>query len=292
GGADLRRPALKPLEEWEQGFNVVLAPRASGDTHLRDDALADAASLLRLKPEQLRDMIATRAVLPLARTGLREEIELIERRLDAHGLQVEIVSDEDLAVESEPPRRVRMLEFDDASLAGWTSADREPSRFAWNEVVLLVVGRVFKKRIEVEERVKRGAGGEVVESRELSDDEGVVDLYFEGARANWRVNAAGFDYSCLGANKGLLAAENFARLVETLQARAPRARLDDAYKGVRRWLQFAWAPTAHTEAGGVRRERPGRYSTGAVTLVSNESQFTRYGRLLRHFDARQNSEQR
>ncbi|MFL6229963.1 MAG: hypothetical protein ACJ741_14415, partial [Pyrinomonadaceae bacterium] len=197
GGADLRRPALKPLEEWEQGFNVVLAPRASGDTHLRGDALADAASLLKLKPEQLCNMIATRAVLPLARTGLREEVELIERRLGAHGLQVEIVSDEDLAVESEPPRRVRKLEFGDASLVDWTSADGEPSRFAWDEVMLLVVGRVFKKRIEVEERVKRGAGAEVVESRELSDDEGVVDLYFEGARANWRVNAAGFDYSCL-----------------------------------------------------------------------------------------------
>jgi hypothetical protein len=291
GGADLRRPALKQLEEWEKGFNVVLAPREFDDMHLRGDALAEAASLLRLKPEQLGEMIATRAVLPLARTGLREEVELLERRLGALGLRVEVVSDEELAIESEPPRRVRKIEFDEEKLIGWSSAEGEPSRHAWDELSLIVAGRVFKKRIEVEERVKRGVGGEVIESRELSDDEGVVDLYFVGVRANRRINAAGFDYSCLGAQKGLLAPENFARFVEVLRVRAPRTKFDDSYKGVRQWLQFAWSPTAHTESGGVRRERPGRYSTGAVTLVTNESQFTRYGRLLRHFGARQSSEQ-
>jgi hypothetical protein len=290
-GADLRRPALKPLEEWERGCNVVLAPREFDDTHLRGDALAEAASLLRLKPAQLSEMIGSRAVLPLARTGLREEVELLERRLGALGLKVETVSDEELAIESEPPRRVRKLEFDDAGLKGWSNADGEASRFAWDELLLIVAGRVFKKRIEVEERVKRGTDGEVVESRELSDDESVVDLYFAGERASWRVNAASFDYSCLGTRKGLLAPENFARLVEALRERAPRAKFDDSYKRVRQWLQFAWSPTAHTEAGGVRRERPGRYSTGAVTLVTNESQFTRYGRLLRHFAARTETRQ-
>jgi hypothetical protein len=291
GGADLRRPALKPLEEWEKGFNVVLTSRESDDVHLRGDALAEAASLLRLKPEQLGEMIASRALLPLARTGLCAEVELLERRLGALGLRVETVADEELAIESEPPRRVRKFEFDEDGLIGWSSSQGESGRFAWDALLLIVAGRVFKKRIEVEERVKRGADGEVVESRELSEDEGVCDLYFACARANWRVNAAGFDYSCLGARKGLLAPENFARLVEVLRARAPRARFDDSYKGVRQWLQFAWSPTAHTESGGVRRERPGRYSTGAVTLVSNESQFTRYGRLLHHFAARQSSEQ-
>jgi hypothetical protein len=292
GGADLRRPTLKPLEEWERGFNVVLAPRGSVDVDLRGDATREAASLLRLKPEQLSEMIASRAVLPLARTGLREEVELLERRLGALGLTVEIISDEDLAIESEPPRRVRKIAFDDANVTGWSSAESESDRFAWDEIVLIVVGRIFKKRIEVEERLKRGAGGEVIESRELSDDVSVVDLYFTSARANWRVNASGFDYSCLGAHKSLLASENFSRLVEVLRERATRATFDDSYRRVRHWLQFAWSPTERTESGGVRRERPGRVSTEAVTSVTNESQFTRYGRLLRHFAARQNSEQR
>jgi hypothetical protein len=292
GGADLRRPALKPLEEWERGFNVVIAPRAGEDFSLRDEARREAASLLRLKPEQLSEMIAARCALPLARTGVREEVELLERRLTALGLQVEIVSDEELAIEREPPRRVRKLEFDEAGLTGWGSAEGESSRFAWGEMVLIVVGRIFKRRIEVEERLKRGAGGEIIESRELSEDDGVLDLYFANEAMNWRVNASGFDYSCLGARKGLLASENFVRLFEALRERAARATFDDSYRRVRQWLQFAWSPTEHTESGVARRRRGNRRSTESVTSVTNEAQFTRYGRLLRHFAARHNPEQR
>jgi hypothetical protein len=307
GERDLRRPALKPLEERERGFNVVLAPRrACEGAEARDDATVEAASsrvevssptveaasLLRLKPEQLEEMIASRAPLPLARTGEREEVALLLNKLVALGLEVEIVSDEDLAIESEPPRRVRGVEFEDEAIKGWGSAGVESWREAWDDLVLIVVGRIFKKRIEVEARSGRRSAGEVVESREMSEDEAVVDLYFTGARANWRITAEGFDYSCLGARKSLLASENFARLVEALRTRAPRAAFDDSYRRVRHLLQFAWSLGEHTESGGMRRARPGKFNTEAVTSVTNEAQFTRYGRLLRHFFAQQTQEQR
>jgi hypothetical protein len=165
-------------------------------------------------------------------------------------------------------------------------ADGDAQRAVWAEIVLVVAGRIFKKRIEIEELSRRGAGGEIVESRELSDDEGVVDLYFADGATNWRINASSFDYSCLGARKSLLASENFARLVELLCGRASRAACDDSYRRVRHLLRFAWSPTERTEAGGLRRTRPGRISTEAITLVTNETQFTRYSRLLRHFAAR------
>jgi hypothetical protein len=292
GGQDLRRPALKPLEEWERGFNVVLAPSAGEDAQLlRGDALREAATLVRLKPEQLSEMISTRVPLPLARTGEREEVALVAHKLDALGLKVESVADEDLAIESEPPRRVRGFELEDEAITGWSVAGGEWQSAAWDDLILIVAGRIFKKRIEVEERVKRNSEGEVVESREMSEDEAVVDLYFEGARANWRIMAEGFDYSCLGAHKSLLAAENFARLIELLRDRATRAVFDDSYRRVRHLLQFAWSPTERTESGGVRRARPGKFSTEAVTRVTNEAQFTRYGRLLRHFLARRTTEQ-
>jgi hypothetical protein len=292
GGEDRRRPALKPLEEWERGFNVVLAPRAGDDLYLRGDALVEAASLARLKPEQLNEMLAARVALPLARTGERAEAALLERRLTTLGLDVEIVADEDLAVESQPPRRVRKIEFDEEGVTGLSVGSGESQRAAWGEIVLIVTGRIFKKRIEVEERLKRRAGSEIVESRELVEDDAAVDLHFINAPAGWRVTASGFDYSCLGARKGLLAADNFARLVEEFRARARRAAFDDSYGRVRHLLQFAWSPTEQREAGGVRRAGPGRVSTEAITSVSNEAQFTRYSRLLRHFALRRDDEQR
>lgn len=292
GGEDRRRPALKRLEEWERGFNVLLVPRDGEDSYLRGDALAEAASLARLKPEQLGEMLAAQRVLPLARTGVREEIELLERRLKGLGLNVEVVADEELAVESEPPRRVRKIEFDEDGVTGLSVVSGESQRASWDEVVVIVVGRIFKKRIEVEERLKRRAASEVVESRELVEDEAVVDLHFTNAPAGWRVTASGFDYSCLGARKSLLASENFARLCEEFRARAGGAAFDDSYRRVRHLLQFAWSPTEQREAGGVRRAGPGRVSSEAVTRVSNEAQFTRYSRLLRHFALRRHDEQR
>jgi hypothetical protein len=294
-GEDLRRPALKPLEEGQRGFNVVLVPheveeemrdgedsnaRGDEDSNARGDALTEAASLVRLKPEQLNEMLAARAPLPLARTGERAEVALLERRLAELGLHIEIVSDDDLAVETEPPRRVRRIEFGEDEIAGWGGAGVESWRAAWDDLLLIVTGRIYRKRIEVEERVKRGAAGEVTDARELTEDEAVVDLYFSRERAGWRILSEGFDYSCLGAGKSLLAAENFAQLVGRLRERAPRVAFDDSYKRVRHLLQFAWPPTRHTESGGLRHTAPGTFRTGSITSVTNETQLTRYSRLL------------
>lgn len=284
--SDLRRPALKVLEEGGRGFNVVVVPAEVGRVELRDDALCEAAALLRLEPEQLRELIDARAPLPLARTGVWSEVALIERRLAGFGLSVETVADDDLAIESEPPRRVRRIAFDETQVEGSGSAGNETWREAWSELRLVVVGRIHRKRIEVEERVKRGAAKRVADARELVEDEAVVDLHFANARATWRVAAEGFDYACLGARMTPLAAENFARFIETLRERAPRAAFDDSYRRVRHLLRFAWPPSERTESGGLRHTSPGKFLTGTVTSVTNESQFTRYSRLLNLLDAR------
>jgi len=285
-GEDLRRPTLRALEAWEQGYNVVLAPDVQGE--LSVDNLTEAAALLRLEAGQLREMRNARTPLPLARAATRAEAELLERKLRALGWQIEIVLDEALGVETDAPKRIRRLEFGADALAGWTSAEGVGERVEWGSLTLLVAGRIARKRIEVEER--RGGGrraeGEIVETRELYDDESALDLYATGARAGWRILAENFDYSCLGAAKSLTAAENFKRLVETLRERAPRAAFDDSYRGVRHNLKFAWPLAEQTEAGSLKRIRPGRYNAEAVTSVTNETQFTRYGRLLQYFRLR------
>jgi hypothetical protein len=256
---------------------------------LSEAALAEAAALVRLAPAELREFVAAGVPLPVARTGEAEEAALLERKLGALGLPVEIVSDEELAVTSRPPRRVRQFEFGESEVVSRTAGGDE-GRADWSRLCLFVAGRVHERRIEVEERRVRRGESEVAESREFQEDEAVLDLYFEGEADHWRVAAEGCDYSCLGAGKGLTAAENFALLAAELRRRAPGARFDDSYRRVRHLLKFAWPAEERTEAGGLRRLRPGKFRPEAVTVVSNETQFTRYGRLLRRFAPRLNTE--
>lgn len=284
--AALWRPTLKKLEEWEQGFNVVTLARAAGA--LTSDAAEEAATLLRLDVGGLKEIVLSGRAMPLARVGSADEAWLIVERLRGLGLNTEVFPDEVLA---RRPARARALEFEDAAVVCRAGTDSEPRRVPWSEAVLLVKGRVVSRRVEVAER-RRGLGGrsETVETRELASDELVLDLYtssFDEHEAQatggscFRVTSGGFDYSCLGERKGLLAAENFHALVAALRARAPSAAYDEEYARLRPLLSDVWPSAERTESLGLRRERAGRFNTEAVTTVSNETQFTRYAR-LRH----------
>jgi hypothetical protein len=49
-------------------------------------------------------------------------------------------------------------------------------------------------------------------------------------------------------------------------------------------LEPVWGMEQETESSGWRRDRPGKYSFGAATVSSNESQFTLYSRLSYYFN--------
>ena len=275
--AALRRPVLKKLEEWEQGFNVVTLPRATGV--LTSEDADEAASLLRLDAGGLKEITVAGRAMPLARASSADEAWLVVERLRALGLNTEIFPDEVLA---QRPTRVRAFEFEEDALVCRTGPGAEPRRVLWSAVVLLVTGRIVSRRVEVAER-KRGFGGrsEMVDARELASDEEVLDVYAksDGEDAGFRILSGGFDYSCLGEAKGLLAASNFGALVGALRARAPSAVHDEDYTRLRPLLSETWPAAERTESLGLRRERVGRVNTEAVTTVSNEGQFTRYSRL-------------
>lgn len=290
----LRRPSLKKLEEWEQGFNVVLLPR--GERAHAPESVAEAASLLRLDAAKLSEIVDACRALPLARASSAEEAELIVRRLGALGLSAEVFADEELA---RPPSRVRALTLEEDALVCLPGLGAGPRRIAWAEVLLLVKGRIVTKRVEIEERGKKVRGrGEIVETREIAGDEAVLDIHAasqseaspqsdsQSEEDCFRIMADNFDYSCLGARKRLLARDNFVTLVETLRARALSAVFDDEYVSSRALLSAAWPPAERTASLGLRRERPGRLNTGAATLVTNEAQFTRYSRLRRRLALR------
>lgn len=285
----LRRPTLRKLEDWEHGFNTILLPRDNGEAtrvpEIPESSLAEAAVLLRLEAWQLREIVEASSFLPVARAASSDEAALIETRLGALGFQVETISDEELGVENEMPR-ARRLEMTDDTLSAWTGAGIEELFVAWDEIILLVAGRIYTKRIEVEERRGRRAEGEFVESREAVGSEPSLVVCGRTRDECWRIEANGFDFSCLGARKKLLAVENFVVLTEMLRERATNARYDDSYWETRKLLAPVWALSEHTHSQGLRRARPGRFHTESVTTMTNEAQFARYARLLHHYELR------
>ena len=273
-----RRPALRPLEPHELGFNVVFLPEAGAQPS--QPTIEEAADWLNLSAAELTKMLGAGAVLPLARAASMEEAELIAEKLTVLNLKVIVIGD-DLLVSSRPPKRARRIVIadDNLTLAGTdTSAE---TRVSWNEISLLVTGRIIVRQIETEERSTKN---EIVEAREIVSDTLAIDIHInrkdsdDGIR---RIEAGSFDFSCLGAEKKLIAAENFAALVETLEARAAGALRDDSYDRVRRWLTNVWPLDNRKEARGLRRASLGRFNTEAVTYISNEEQFTRYSKLCR-----------
>jgi hypothetical protein len=271
--ARLRKPILRPLEKHELGYNVIALPLAEA---LSSGVVCEAAALLKLKEEELERILAQGCPLPLARTASREEAELIVDRLRQLGFRVVTLRDEGAV------KRVRSLSFEEARLTINPARPNDEVAVSWSNLLLLVPARLIENRVEVKEVKGRGAENEIVDTSELFSDEAVIDLYLSVNSETWRISAHGFDFSCLGSDKTLLANENIARLQRRLIANAPNARLDDSYNRLRAVLDLVWSPEQETRSNGWRRERPGRLSVGMATIRSNESQFTRYSRLLRY----------
>lgn len=278
--AAIQKPTLRRLEQWEQGFNTILVPESSAP--LADNVYRETARLLRLRPEDLKLIVEMGEPLPLARAATRDEAALIEQKLGRMNLKVLTVADSDLAINQSAPRRVHALELTDSRLAANAYDGGEAQHAPWDNVMLIVTGRIFVRQVEVEERKRRKAESELMDARELSADEAVLDLYIAQPRQSLRITSSGFNFSCLGARKSLVTGENFSTLVEVLRERARAVPFDDSYNRVRRALNVVWPLEQRTESRGWRRGVPGKVSTEAVTRSDNELQFTRYSRLRHH----------
>ncbi len=273
------KPSLRPLEKWEQGYNNILIKYPAEE--LSNQAIEQAAGLLRLGVADLNRILLARKPLPLARAATPEEALLIEGSLGALGFETMTVSDQALSLEASPPRRLRTIELLENELIVHPTVGDEV-RIPWNEVRLVVTGRLFAKQVETKERKRRGSEKQIVDSRETSTDEAIVDFYVQAQDGGWRIMANNFDFSCLGDRKTLLASENFATLIKLIRDYASSAEYDDSYNTLRRNLELVWPSEQQTSSLGWRRDRAGKYSTAERAMTSNESQFTRYSRLC-HF---------
>ena len=271
--ASLRKPVLRSPAKHELGYNTIVLPRSEA---VSPQSIADAASLLKLKREELEQILAEDAPLPVARTASREEAELVADRLGKLGFHVFTLPDEACVT------RVRSLRFDESTIVMNPGQITNEADVPWSNIALIVIGPLVEKRVEVKEVKTRHPENEILDTSELFRDEAVIDLYASTHAETWRIQANGFDFSCLGVEKSLLATENIRRLQTLLAAHATSARHDDSYNRRRQLLDLVWGPEQETKSSGWRRERPGKLSLGISTIHSNEQQFTRYSRLLFH----------
>jgi len=263
------------------GYNNILLPP---DQVTTEEVISEAATLLKLSTENVRELLSQSVPMPVARTASREETELVTDRLRDLGLTCITLSDEELGLlfSDNTVKRVRAMRFDD-SLLTMQLAGGEEIEVSWTDIILILPGRLIERRVEVKERLTRKPEKELLDTSEFFRDEAVIDLYTTSQPFTWRVGASGFDFSCLESEKALIANENIVRLQRLLTAKAVSARFDDSYPRVRNLLELAWSTQQETQSSGWRREGPGKLSVGLATTKSNETQFTRYSRLRYYF---------
>ena len=275
----LKKPALRPLEKWEQGYNNILLPPVA---NLTAADLVEASDLLRLRAEDLGRILASATSLPLARAATIDEAQLVQRRLSGLGINSSIMPDAEPGTDAAGIVKVRALEIDEAGIYAYQSPEAPFVELSWPDFTLLVVGRLIVKRVELKERKGARAENSILDSSEFVTDETVADFYTLKQMMPFRIAANSFDFSCLGPKKGLLAGENISRLLQLFREHAPNVEYDDSFNSVRKILEPVWPAEQQNESGGWRRERPGKYSMGSVTELNNEMQFSRYSRLRRH----------
>ena len=278
--ARLRKPVLRPPDKHQTAYTSILLPT---NLEIAEERIADAAELLKLSVENLKRILAERVPLPVACTASREEADLVFTRLCDLGLKTVMLSDDELGTSELSVKRIKSMSIDDQVVTLQQAGTRDQTAVSWRDVVLIVTGRLFVRRLEIQERKTRRAENEIVQSSEFSSDEAVIDFYTSTHSQTWRISANGFDFSCLASKKTLIASENISRLQNVIAASAPHAKVDESYKRLRHTLDLVWGSQQETQSSGWRRDRPGKLSVGLATINSNETQFTRYSRMRRYF---------
>jgi hypothetical protein len=275
GQSGFIKPNLRKLENWEKGFNLIYSP---GSENFNDAKLSEIAKILKCEKEVLQKMISAQKPLPLARAESEKEAEIVQTRLRELGVETLIVRDESLNVEKSA-RRLRGLEFYDDKIILILFNQDEILEISNNDLALIVTGAIFERKVEAtQKRVKKGES-KILQTSETASDEFLIDIYSRGDVTGYRIFAKGFDFSCLEAEKEILAVKNLKKLAQKLVATAPDAKFVDDYLQVRESLGNVWEVEERTDSQGMKREGFGKFNLGNVTTINNLSQFTKYSRL-------------
>jgi hypothetical protein len=258
-------------ELWEPGVNVIVTGGlldADRETVLRT---------LSIDAEILEKAIGCEPPFPLVRTN-EEDAEAVMKRLQNAGLVAMLCADRSLN-SAHPPTRLRGIVFDGGSVELLLFNSDVVERFASDAISLVVSGSIFETESESTLKRKRKETMRVGEHIS-SSDHAVIDIYAKGEAGGFRILPHGFDFSCLGDRKSLLAVENVRTLKNMLRENFSNAVFDESYESKMTLLEGVWPRTVRNTSKGFQRVGA-RMQRSVGEAVSNTDQFTRYSRMRR-----------
>lgn len=271
------KPSLRKLELWENGFNLIYQPN---DEQISGEAIRQIALITGREKEFLQKIFDLRKPLPVVRCETLKEAEILQDRLKEHGLASFVVPDEALAAET-LPKRLRGIEFRDTYILLTVFNTGKIEIINIEELKIIVSGAIFQKAVEATEARKKGTT-KMLDATETASDETLLDIYTANDSNGYRILTKGFDFSCLGAEKGILARENITKLAAKLRTVAPQARLIDDYLSLRSVLGEVWEVEQRRDSQGLSRQRFGKFDLSSVSSSNNLQQFTKYSRIQWH----------
>jgi hypothetical protein len=275
--ADQIVPSSRKLESWEKGYNLVFIRSTASSNEI---SLTEVSKAVSLDAEVLGEIIDANRPMPIARVESEKEAEVLTGILDRKGVETSIIADGSLA-EDVLPKRLRNMRFESGLLTVTLFNTGETEEIKSTSLALIVTGAIFEQRTEtIEKRKKRET--RTLEEWETASDEGLIDIYTFTDPAGFRIPAKGFDFSCLGSSKGILAGENIRSLVARLREFAPEAKLVDGYLSDKRALGHVWDVERRSDFKGFRRSGFGKSDLAKTASSSNLGQFTKYSRLQWH----------
>ena len=261
---------IRKLEPWEPGTNILITS-AGAD-------IARAAELLSLDREQVEGILSADVALPAARVDAKAA-STVAAKLEEFGFGTRAISDADLTP-TKMPVRISAMQITDGALIVIDFNSGAQYRHSWDELMLLVQGFFSTGKIDSMEK-RRLRKTTVMAETMTSADEPVFDLYVRDNKIGYRVQLAGFDYSCLGDQMAPLATENMMGLIQLIHSRSPEAQLVDGYKKIRHLLTGIWDIESRKDPKGLQQVGFGKREFGVVHSTSNIEQFTRFSRLQR-----------
>jgi len=273
--ADSGKVTFRKLELWEKGFNLITAGRSA------DADLQKIARLLSVEQDQLGETLAPSIPLPIARVETEKEASFLKTSLGSLGLESSIVRDVDLAADT-PTRRIRAMGFGESELVFMDFNTGSTMNVPYSELVVIVVGTLIAGRIDSTEKRGRGGKRKLLDETATASDQPVLDIYRLGDPSGFRVYYAGFDFSCLGKDKGLLAGENMRLLTSKLKQHAQTVRVVNDYSSVHHLLDKTWELESRSDPQGIQRAGIGKMGYGSVATTNNTNQFMKYSRLQWH----------
>jgi hypothetical protein len=270
-----RNLRLRNVESWEKGFNIIILQNG---LIYGDAKYFQVANQLRIDADELQKIAETAKPLPIARCESIKEAEIVKENLAKLDVSVCIISDEDLHIET-PTRRLRSIEILPDKLNLRLLNVEEIHEILLNDLVLIVAGKVFERKIESTERYNKKDENKPLQSTEISNDEPIIDIYKRGDTIGYRVFTNGFDFSCVGEKKGFIAAENIKLLHQMFCEIGKNATFISDYPKVRHALGQVWETQETKDSKGLKASSFGSFKIENITTINNLQQFTKYSRL-------------